>query len=266
MGSNITFISYPSTGRRGQHTHPVLYQQPTTFLQTFSYSATRALEFTDSALRYYVTSPSGVSLRYGYERWIKRPEGPTRLDPILLSIQRVVEKTNTASGAGKGKEWLNGMAVVTWRGIMTKILIAPYQEWDTVELNAMLIGGTLYLEEHVPDSRVPEMENIPAKQRKLMYDGFAFEAWSTSSQPGVPERLEGHPVGWGGDVNTNIQWAAVAETRLGDHRLLISGEIDCVRRRFEGKPGALVELKATMSMRTQNVRCPDLPSGEIRLR
>ncbi|KAI0706924.1 RAI1 like PD-XK nuclease-domain-containing protein [Cerioporus squamosus] len=245
---NNTCIPYPSTCRFNRPTRS-LYQPPTSFLQTFSYTATRALRFTDSALRYYVKSPSDVSLGYGYERWIKRPEEVLKLDPILRSIERVIQKKNVASGPGKGEKWLSRMAVVTRRKIMTKILMAPYQQYsDTVELNVMLAGGTLYLEGHAPDPQLLE-GSISAKERKLMYYGSAFEAWSTSSRPGIPEKLNGHPAGWSGDVNTYVQWLAVAEGRLGDHRIVIGGELDCVRGRFNGRPNTLVELKTTASMR-----------------
>ncbi|RPD62132.1 RAI1-domain-containing protein [Lentinus tigrinus ALCF2SS1-7] len=218
-------------------------------MQTFSYTATRVPEFTNSALRYYVGAPSGVDLRYGYERWIERPAGTTRLDPILRSIQRVVQEKETTSGRESWATLPNRIAVVTWRRIMTKILIAPYQELDTVELNAMFVGGILYLEEHVPDSQLGKPEYVRTVQCKLMYYGLSFGAWSTSSRPGLCERLEGHPAGWGGDVNTNVQWTVVAQTRLGNHQLVIGGEIDCVRDRFDGRPDTSVELKATVFMK-----------------
>lgn len=72
-------------------------------------------------------------------------------------------------------------------------------------------------------------EDLPPKQRVQTYYGYSFESWCTSSRPGVPERLEDHPVGWGGDVDTNVQWCSVIKTKLGDNRLVIGGEVDCVR-------------------------------------
>ena len=54
------------------------------------------------------------------------------------------------------------------------------------------------------------------------YYGYAFESWCTASQPGAPS-------GWGGDVDTTVQWCSVVKTKLGDTRILIGGEVDCVR-------------------------------------
>jgi RAT1-interacting protein len=76
-------------------------------LVTFSYTPEHILEFTDSALRYFVDPPPGADLNFGYERWVRRPEERGRLDSLL--------KAWAATGGGRG-----GVGVVAWRGIMTK--------------------------------------------------------------------------------------------------------------------------------------------------
>ncbi|EJF63130.1 RAI1-domain-containing protein [Dichomitus squalens LYAD-421 SS1] len=207
------------------------------------------MEFGDSALRYYIDPPPGADLRYGYERWVKRPEERARLDTLLKAIERVLQNSDTNMGPGSGKKWLRDIALVTWRGVMTKILTAPYEERDSCVLNAMLVDGTLYLEEHLTDARLAEKEDLPTRQRQQTYYGYAFESWCTSSRPGVPERIHGHPTGWGGDVDTNVQWCSVVKTKLGDSRLVIGGEVDCVREHFNGQPDNFVELKTSMSIR-----------------
>ncbi|CDO74212.1 hypothetical protein BN946_scf185043.g264 [Trametes cinnabarina] len=240
-------LRYPPTNS-AQVIKPVPFQQPTALL-TFSYTPQRVLEFTNSALRYYIDPPPGADLRYGYERWIKRPEERTRLDGLLRAIKRVMQKADASAGPGSGSKWLQDIAVVTWRGIMTKILTAPYEERDRCELNVMYVNGTLYIEEHLSDARLLEKEDLAPKQRVQSYYGYSFESWCTSSRPGVPERMEGHPVGWGGDVDTNVQWCSVIKTKLGDDRLIIGGEVDCVRERFDGRTDTFVELKTSMSIR-----------------
>ncbi|KAI0352779.1 RAI1-domain-containing protein [Trametes cingulata] len=241
-------LSYPST-TSAQPTRPVPFQQPTGLL-TFSYTPERVLEFSDAALRYYVHPPPGADLRYGYDRWIKRPEERTRLDGLLQAVQRVMQKADASMGPGSGVKWLRDIAVVTWRGIMTKILTAPYEDRDRSEFNAMYVNGTLYIEEHLSDARLSEKEDLAPKQRLQTYYGYSFESWCTSSRPGVPERTDGHPVGWGGDVDTNVQWCSVVKTKLGDSRLVIGGEVDCVRDRFTpGRTDSLVELKTSMAIR-----------------
>lgn len=109
-------LSYPSTTASAARTVP--FQQPSPLL-TFSYTPARKLEFTDSALRYYVEPPNGADLRYGYERWVKRPEEKGRLDGLLNAILRVRERMER-SEARSGSLWLESVGVVAWRGVMTK--------------------------------------------------------------------------------------------------------------------------------------------------
>lgn len=104
-------LAYPSknppSANRGP---PVQLQQPTP-LTTFSYDSKRELRFDDSALRYYVDPPPGADLRYGYERWVKRPEEKGRLDGLLKAWVKV------RNGFPDG--FMNG-GVIAWRGVMTR--------------------------------------------------------------------------------------------------------------------------------------------------
>ncbi|KAJ6584715.1 hypothetical protein B0H19DRAFT_926375 [Mycena capillaripes] len=40
----------------------------------------------------------------------------------------------------------------------------------------------------------------------------------------VPQ-APGDPLGWGGDIDTNVQWCSVVRTKLGETRLVIGGEL-----------------------------------------
>ena len=102
----------PPSGRNGR---PVPFQQPTT-LTTFSYNSKRELLFDDSAMRYYVDPPQAADLRYGYERWVKRPEEKGRLDGLLKAWLKV------RNGFPDGI--MNG-GVIAWRGVMTRYVNDP---------------------------------------------------------------------------------------------------------------------------------------------
>ena len=67
------------------------------------------------------------------------------------------------------------------------------------------------------------------RQRLQSYYGYAFESYSTSSMPDSRQDPNRTSKGWSGDVNTNVQWCSVVKTKLGNSRLLIGGEVDCVR-------------------------------------
>lgn len=82
--------------------------------------------------------------------------------------------------------------------------------------------------------------------RLRTYYGYAFESYATCDTPSrpPPRARHGHahdkdrvpptlsqapPTEWGGDVNTNVQWCNVVKTKLGNTRIVIGGECDCVR-------------------------------------
>lgn len=67
------------------------------------------------------------------------------------------------------------------------------------------------------------------RQRRQTYYGYAFESYCTSSTPGRREGTPSDVQGWGGDVNTNVQWCSIVKTKLGNRRIVIGGEVDCVR-------------------------------------
>ncbi|KZT50616.1 RAI1-domain-containing protein [Calocera cornea HHB12733] len=219
-------------------------------IATFSYDENHVLRHDDSSLRYFVDPPVGANLDAGYENWPRRDDEHYRLDALLETYARAVD-------SGKVKEKPN---VVTWRGMMTKIMTAQYEDRDEWEMNAMILDGTLYLEDnkgvtylnpHTLKSREP-LELTPKRtvtepQRKLMYTGYAFESYCTVDHPSQEPIVGSHEP----DVNTNMQWCSVVQTNLGPWNLVLGGEVDCVRGRYTGKnDGNYVELKTSAVVRS----------------
>jgi len=217
-------LTYPSLTQPSPRAVP--FQRPLPLI-SFSYNERRELEFSDAAMRYYIDPPPGADLGFGYDRWVRRPEEKGRLDGLLKAISEVRRRGSSSSDIG----------VISWRGVMTKIITAPYEDRDGWELNIMHKNGTLYFEEFISDSRLKEKDDMTPQQRVQTYYGYAFESWCTASRPDAPS-------GWGGDVDTSIQWCRVVKTKLGDMRIVIGGEVDCVKN-----DGQMVELKTSMNIR-----------------
>jgi len=136
--------------------------------------------------------------------------------------------------------------------LIIRILIAPYEERDSWVLNAMLVGGTIYLEEHLNESDLRKKEDMTPEQKLFTYYGYAFESWcSTPNANQRPQNLPDHPPGWGGDVNTNVQWCQVVKTKLGRNRMLLGGEVDCIRGAYDGTTSKFVELKTSQAIRSK---------------
>ncbi|KAJ7678982.1 RAI1-domain-containing protein [Mycena polygramma] len=222
------------------------FQQPTQII-SFSYTPAHVLEFTDSALRFLAAPPPRAQLAHGYDRWVRRPETRPRIDGLLRALSAARAKHHPALASGVG--------AVAWRGVLTRILTAPYEERDGWALNVMCVDGILYFEEHLDDARLREKNDIAPRHRMQTYFGYAFESYCTAAapSPGGPSvnvpQAPGDPPGWGGDVDTNVQWCSVVRTKLGETRLVIGGEVDCVRGKYTGKTDTFVELKTSLVIR-----------------
>ncbi|KAH0371148.1 protein rai1, partial [Aureobasidium melanogenum] len=80
-----------------------------------------------------------VDLSRGYNSFRQRDDsGDEHLDGLLDTLVEA-EKRN-----GKKTE----VDLVTWRGMMTRILTAPYEMEDGFEMNATCFQGTIYIEEN----------------------------------------------------------------------------------------------------------------------
>ncbi|KAJ3935618.1 MAG: RAI1-domain-containing protein [Lentinula lateritia] len=245
---SVQFLPYPNLAFQTVPTKSIPFQQPMP-LTSFSYDSQHTQEFSDSALRYYRPPPPNAQLGYGYEHWIRRPEERSRVDSLLKAVDRVTE--------GQHKKMnLAEVGVVAWRGVVTRLLTAPYEDREGWEMNVMLINGTLYLEEHRTESQIMEKNNIKPQHRKMMYYGYAFESYCTTehSKPAASNQSDGSShnsdvSGWGGHVDTNIQWCSVVRTKLGDTKFIIGGEVDCSDGQYKGTTDTFVELKTSMVIR-----------------
>lgn len=108
-------LSYPNISQLAKQTP---FQQPTQII-SFSYTPSRALEFTDSALRYFVDPPPGAKLSHAYERWVKRPEERGRIDGLVKAFSKARKGDAVVS--------LRDVGVVAWRGVMTKYVACRRQ-------------------------------------------------------------------------------------------------------------------------------------------
>ncbi|KAG8766503.1 decapping endonuclease targeting mRNA [Ceratobasidium sp. 428] len=190
-------------------------------LTCFSYTPQRKLCFDNSALKFYVPAPLNADLGYRYEHWIKRPEERGRIDSLL----RAIEQENVVGERRKG-------AFVAWRGIMTKLMIAPFETRDAVDLNLMLLDGCIYAEEHSDDNKLAEKEAMEPRHRRMTYYGYSFEAFSTWHEPVHDKRQHAERDRvrcWSGDVDTNVQYCSVIKTKIDAERMILGGEVDCCR-------------------------------------
>ncbi|KAJ3015038.1 Dom-3 Z [Thoreauomyces humboldtii] len=179
------------------------------------------------------------------ERYITREPVPERLDALLEALL-------AANSAGSAEEKV-APDFCTWRGIMTKVLTAPYSR-DDWELGATLYNGTIYMEEH--EKRKDLFGSTP-RDKLMSYMGYKFESLATIPVP--PTEVNPETLAARDDrvVNTNVQYCSVFKTKLGRNSIVMGGEVDCLilDRKPEKNPQlAYAELKTNRVITNPNQR------------
>lgn len=189
-----------------------------------SYSITGGKVSLDSSnLKYYYLPEetilkSPISLVSGVDNWEQPHEPATHLDTLLEAL--------VASERASGEK--TAAQVITWRGILTKIMTHPYDHYrEPIELNVEFFDGQVFVEE---DWDLRQAARDPAKDasmKRAIYSGYKFETvalidepWPTMSRSGIDTRDS--------QIPTGDQYVSVVRTGIGNNAIVIGGEVDCV--------------------------------------
>eukprot|EP00177_Eucheuma_denticulatum_P003813 GFKZ01006893.1.p1 GENE.GFKZ01006893.1~~GFKZ01006893.1.p1 ORF type:complete len:338 (+),score=23.39 GFKZ01006893.1:84-1016(+) len=158
--------------------------------------------------------PAKANLGDNFDTFIPKDSQDNGCEPILKAL--LISSYNVDQNAD----------IVTFRNNLNKIGKTPYENRDEWEIDCALVGNTVYLD-------VRQTDDGPTDYHRgvNIYHGYRFEALCTGTdhQP----------------VNANSEFCSIARTRIGNHRILISSEIDCVMPIPPGEPPLkhYVELK-----------------------
>ncbi|KAF7368826.1 ADP-ribosylation factor [Mycena venus] len=168
-----------------------------------------------SALRYFVDPPpvTNANLREGLKAFMRLP-----FKDRVFKLARRLDNVFTMCLDAENSEELLKAEVVTWRGIMTKIMLG-----QKLDLNVSFYRGVLYLEE---DCTRPQFEH-------------KFETICSTRDP------SGEPQVQVDNVDLHTLWNAAITRTLGSLNILLVGEVDCVKVGYSKSPGPehYVELK-----------------------
>ncbi|KAJ7044216.1 hypothetical protein C8F04DRAFT_1069972 [Mycena alexandri] len=173
----------------------------------------------NTALRYLLDpfNPVDADLRSGLNTFLQLP----REDRTFQRARRLDNVFELCLASANSEELL-AAEVVTWRGILTKIMVGK-----KLDLNVSYYRGVLYLEENCP--RVSfDPDSVGT------YMGHRFETiCSTSHHPEMD------------NVDLHTLWNTAISRTLGSLKILLVGEVDCVKRPGIPKPRPehYVELK-----------------------
>ncbi|KAK1915052.1 hypothetical protein P3342_002857 [Pyrenophora teres f. teres] len=194
----------------------------------FSYDDNHEYRADESGISYYVPPPMGVDLKEGFETFKHHQD---KEDPHLDSLLRALMEEQAAESEIKAD-------FITWRGMMTKIMIAPFDNFAEFGMFATLYNGTIYIEEDFPSRAAdiaaeanrppPRYQPHPDQQSHEMmtYWGYKFEQLAlipTKPDRTSPQEIEKHQRGI---VSNAAQHCSIVHTSFGPHSLILGGEVD----------------------------------------
>ncbi|BDD56468.1 decapping endonuclease targeting mRNA [Monascus purpureus] len=216
----------------------------------FSYDDEHRFSRGTSSLRYYYPPRLPADLNHGFDVFQKLDDSADEhLDALLDTIIALEKETETKCEAD----------IITWRGMMTKILTVPFDHMNGFEMNATCFQGTIFIEENNAykneQKRIQRNQQMPvgmASQDLMAYWGYKFETlsvlrdtWDATSREEIETRDQQV-------VNNNAQYCSVVRTGIGGVRIILGGEVDAV---WDCKPDRKedpinwVELKTTAEIR-----------------
>lgn len=186
------------------------------------------------AMSYYYLPDSyidyGIDLQSGYSKFKQIPEeaNTKSFKYLLKAIQNYEIKQNKKITSD----------IITFRGIMTRIMNIPYNLTDPLDLYIVVFDGQIFIDfdNELEMNRKIEQEqrlkqtNTPEKYeyiKKCQYSGYKFETISTISKPWSEVSRSTIESRNKKVVNNYEQYLSVIRTGIGQVKLTLAGEIDC---------------------------------------
>ncbi|TGJ86512.1 hypothetical protein E0Z10_g2222 [Xylaria hypoxylon] len=235
-------------GRFNGESEPV--KRPKEFAY-FSYDEKHEFHLDDSSLQWYYPPRLGADLSKGFDKFDKHDESiDEHLDSLL--------KTIAAHEQDEGKKI--DANVVTWRGMMTKMMSAPFEDRDGFEMNATLYQDCIFIEDNYESKQFSKEQQTKQQRGRrgqfspevMTYWGYKFETLSCLPQPWGEvsreyiENRDEHI------VSNKAQYCSVVRTGIGKTVLCLGGEVDAIwdsKPTQKGAPINWIELKTSAEIR-----------------
>lgn len=199
-------------------------------LTSYSRNDKGEIKLDDSELKYYylpdsdVSTPGGIDLASGIKEFKQSGSLGTEFEGLLLSIEDYEKNKNG------GKKIDSNL--ITWRGLLRKIMTLPFSRNEELEYNIIVFDGQIMMVEDLEFSqnlKLKEEAEMDEFKRKLIYSGYKFEQTTTLSKPWALSTRNEIEKRRKIPVKNNIpQYTTVVSTGIGGIKLTIGAEVDCV--------------------------------------
>ncbi|CAH2354074.1 decapping nuclease Rai1p [[Candida] railenensis] len=188
-------------------------------------------------LSYYYLPDSSIDkqidLGGGFQNFKKIPEAENLGDfpGLLKAIINYEKRENCRVNAD----------IITFRGLMTKILALPYNLKDPIDFNIVTYDGQIFIknDEEIELRRRTEQKqsnnnsnsnnnNGSDYQERCEFSGYKFETISTLPRPWADCSRQLIEKRNKKIVNNYEQYISVVRTGIGKVKVLLAGEVDCI--------------------------------------
>ncbi|KAI0840258.1 RAI1-domain-containing protein [Hypoxylon sp. FL0890] len=216
----------------------------------FSYDDKHEFHLDDRSLQWYYPPELGADLSRGFNQFDKHDDSKDEhIDSLLKTIMAHEEEEGKKIDA----------QIVTWRGMMTKIMSAPFEDRDGFEMNATLYQVRDFIEENHAWKQALKQEQRQQQPRRgqmspdiMTYWGYKFETlcclprpWGEVSRDLIENRDKEI-------VSNKAQYCSVVRTGIGKTILCLGGEVDAIwdsKPMEKGAPINWIELKTSVEIR-----------------
>ncbi|KAI2623332.1 RAI1-domain-containing protein [Hypoxylon sp. NC1633] len=220
----------------------------------FSYDDKHEFHLDDRSMQWYYPPELGADLSKGFDQFVKHDDSKDEHIDSLL-------KTIIAHEEEEGKKV--DAQVVTWRGMMTKIMAAPFEDRDGFEMNATLYQDCIFIEENHAYKQASQQEQQQQQRQQqsrrgqfppdvMTYWGYKFETlcclprpWGEITRDFIENRDKEI-------VSNKAQYCSVVRTGIGKTTLCLGGEVDAIwdsKPAQKGAPINWIELKTSVEIR-----------------
>jgi RAT1-interacting protein len=192
-------------------------------ITSFSIDINNKVQLSDGSLKYFYFPENlldkQIDLCGGFKDFIEKDEStPQHLNELLKAIKGYEEKHGENVSAD----------IITWRGIMTKLLCLPYNNNDDIDLNIEFFDGHIFMEED-HKLKMSKQRHMNERDKLMCYWGYKFESAATINQPWSQTSREEIETRLKRPVNNIEQYCSVVKTGIGNLRIVLGGEVDCVK-------------------------------------
>ncbi|KAF7511275.1 decapping endonuclease targeting mRNA [Endocarpon pusillum] len=192
----------------------------------FSFDDQHKYRWDDSSLRYYHPPTIPADLNRGFDTF--RALDDTR-DDHLDGLVDTIALHEKEKGAKVDAD------IITWRGMMTKIMATPFSKLESWEMNATCFQGSIFIEENhatkLFSKQQQNQQKMPAgtpSQDIMSFWGYKFETLSLIPDTWDPTSREYIESRETEIVDNHAQYCSIVRTGFGKIKMIIGGEVDAV--------------------------------------